>query len=130
MVDINAFSQCVFVQFSLNKDNTPTIPDNGIKEFAVFENKKYDNVSFIGVTRASKYGIRKLKGCTHWGIVDVSNPDKPTMVHYDTYPSSKPQVIKMRNHYVIVRGKGNHHMNLVISEYQSHQKMKQAHEGN
>jgi len=125
MPNINAFSNCVFVQFSIDENGSPQIPYNGIKQFGIFNNNKYLQESFIGVKGGNRYGLRKLKDCTHWGIVDATDEENPVMLHYAPYPQSNvPQVIKSRKHYIIVRNRGLHHFNLVISDYRSHGEMK------
>lgn len=128
MPNFNAFKDCLFVQFSLNDNGTLKVPKNGIKELALYNNSKYIGETFIGVSNTSKFGIRILKNCTHWGIIDASDPETPVLIHVDEYPTNLPSVYRIRNHYMISRLKGNVYMSIVISDYKSHKDMKRKHE--
>lgn len=122
-IDNNAWNNCYFVQYSIDKGKIKIHP-RGIRNIYPVT-PKGGNAPFYGVTGGTKYGIRKLKGTTHWGIIDASDLSKLKFVHTDAYPevNSVPQVIKSRGHYVIIRSSPSN-VKLYISKHQSYQQMR------
>lgn len=121
----NPWSNCYLVQYSLNPDNTMSIHPKGIRAIQKLKNERY-NTYFYGAERGTKYGIPKLKGTTHWAIIDATDLSKIKIVHGNAYPETKhtPQLARSRKHYIIVNSTDKY-LKFYISEFSSVQKMRQ-----
>lgn len=125
MTDLSPFNNVVFVQFSLTKNNKPNIPYNGIYNLKLVNNSLIPGETFIGLERGTRYGMTKLKGCTHWGLVDISNPESPRMIHHAPFLEDKnPTVVRMRSHYIIIRSTSQKHFKFYISKNKSYRDMR------
>lgn len=131
IMDIQTFKNVVFLQFSLDSDNHVVLPKNGIYNLILLHNKKYPKEQFIGLNRGSKIGVKKLKDCTHWGLFDVSNEDKIKVLHTAAFTTSRtPQVIRFRNHYAIMKNRGETFFTFVISNHKSYADMRNFYKNN
>lgn len=118
------WENCYLVQYKPTRNKKMDIAPRGIRAITKIDHPVYDT-HFYGAERGTKWGINKLKNTTNWAIVDMTNPDKPVIIHSDNYPKlGEVKVIKTKNKdYIIVQG-SNKFFKFYISEHSSYNDMR------
>lgn len=116
------FDNHIFVQFNL--------VDNAVNPLKVAEIVELfnHNTSTVwwSVAKFSRFGIKKNPYATHWGIFNISNPDKPQLVIYDKFvprTTVKHQVDGLWYRLTFA----NEYFRFSISEYKSRKDTLKAH---
>lgn len=111
------WQNCHLVQFSVNDDKTVNVHWEG--PLLLIDSTRYENAMFMGV-KTSKFGIKIHKDAKYWGIFDLTNPDKPQLVTYNSIPirSNSNNIYQCRENYIALRNTG-HYLKFYISQYSS-----------
>ena len=111
------WENCHFVQFSINQDGT--INPLWESDLRLIDSPRYHDAMFMGC-RGSKFGTRIVKDATHWGIFDLTKPNKPTLVCHNTIPPKSPlnKIYEARGNYVAIKNTGSY-LKFYISQHKS-----------
>ncbi len=94
-----------FVQFNL--DNNGYMHPIGAIQFTHFVSSRYPELPFVS-PKASRFGLRRRKGATHWAVVCSTN-DETIVLHHGMMKSinRKKRIIPFNygtDYYLILRG--------------------------
>lgn len=111
------WENCHLVQFSLNEDKTVNIHWEG--QLKLIDSTRYQDAMFMGV-KTSKFGIRIHKDAKYWGIFDLTDPNNPDLVTYNTIPirSLSNNLYEARDSYIAIRNTG-FYLKFYISQHKS-----------
>lgn len=125
MIDLTEqFKDCYLVMYSIAPDKTI----DARKAYSLIPRTSSFGGSFIGVKGGSTYGIRFVKGATHLGLFDLSDPDNPVKLHsvcYDDLEIKKHVVVKCNGAFLIIK-RGDKNFKFYITEHKTSAEHKRA----
>lgn len=121
---IDSFKDTYLVHYSLTSSNKIEVH----KAYPFVEITNDYGGSFLGAKGSSAYGIRFTSLATHVGIFDLSDPDKPILIHSFVFEKMDPystNLVKARSSYIVFQ-RGLKNYKVYISEYPSRNAQRKA----